>query len=336
MIRRLSAAALLVACGACTAEPPPEQAGAAAAFRAPSAGSPAPPATGAQPGEAYLVWSAAAADSPARTVWIDGEGRPVAQRAGVVVGGSGGLWAWTEGKETTRGVDCECLRNAEDPDNAQCLARGEVATVQLADLLGGRRVSVVAAEPSDENALPEQRAAPLAGVGPYLFVEADYDVYSCGAHGFHNVEARVYDLSRGGAVVELLDSVQALAVEEREGVEARRALEDELDDDDWVEGSVESVYLTEVEAKWTPAGTLDVAYQLTTGACYACSDGLSSSYSRSAVVPASSVPPALAEWTRAPEPVRRYWRAAPPGERAGWSRVDAADPAAALARFRRP
>jgi hypothetical protein len=335
MIRRLCAAALLLACAACGAEPPADEPGAATAFRAPGADSSAP-AADTQPGEAYLVWSAAAVDSPARTVWIDGQGRPVAQRAGVVAGGSGGLWAWTEGKETTRGVDCECLRNAEDPDNAQCLVQGEVATVHLADLLSGRRVGVVAAEPSDENALPEQRAAPLAGVGPYLFVEADYDVYSCGAHGFHNVEARVYDLSRGGAVVELLDSAQALAVEEREGVAARRALEDEFDDDDWVEGSVESVYLTEVEAKWTQAGTLDVAYQLTTGACYACSDGLSSSYSRSAVVPASSVPPALAEWTRAPEAVRRYWQATPPGERAGWSRVDAADPAAALARFRRP
>jgi hypothetical protein len=82
------------------------------------------------------------------------------------------------------------------------------------------------------------------------------------------------------------------------------------------------------------AGTLDVAYRISTFACYACSDGEAGSYSRSVSLPADSIPPMLAEWTRAPEPVRLYWRGTPPRARAGWSRVDAADPAAALARFR--
>jgi hypothetical protein len=78
---------------------------------------------------------------------------------------------------------------------------------------------------------------------------------------------------------------------------------------------------------------LEVAYQITTSACYACGDGEAGSYSRSVSLPAPSAPPLLAEWTRAPDAVRLYWQRTPPKERAGWSRVDAADPAAALARF---
>jgi hypothetical protein len=147
----------------------------------------------------------------------------------------------------------------------------------------------------------------------------------------------VLDLSRAGARVELLDRAAAEAAVERRADEARALLRRTFRAD--VGGSEEPdsimlLYLTDVEAKWTPAGTLDVAYQISTFACYSCSDGVAGSYSRSVSLPADSIPPMLAEWTRAPEPVRLYWRGTPPRARAGWSRVDAADPAAALARFR--
>ncbi|HEX8692220.1 MAG TPA: hypothetical protein VF746_07370 [Longimicrobium sp.] len=327
MLRRL-APALLLACAACTSEQASDGAapGAASAFQSPGDAARAS-------SEAYLVWSADSAHA-AETAWIDGEGRVVARRPGVFVAGGGGVWRWTEGKQMTTGLDCECLREKEYAEGAQCPARAEVATVDLVDLLGGRRVRVLDAPNADslEIAPPEQWATPLAGAGPYLFVETRTDVFACGAHGSLGVEAAVYDLA-SGARVALLDSAEAAAALAREGEAARARLNraEEMRD-----SPADAVDLTEVEARWTPAGELEVAYQFTAGACYACSDGHSSSYSRSEIVPASRVPGRLAAWTRAPEAVRRYWRAAPPLAESGWSRVDAADPAAALARFRGP
>lgn len=334
MNRRLSAA-LLLACAACAPD------------RTPAPGAAVPGASQLKEGaaidsaapdlsDAYLVWSADTSGK-AETVWIDGDGRVVARRAGVAAAGSGGVWAWTEGKKRVTGLDCECLRNAQsEADEKKCLQQADVTTAALVDLLSGRRVSVMDADSVDtESAPPDQWAAPLSGVGPYLFTEVRVDWYACGAHGSLGVEAKVLDLSRGAAPVELVDSAEEEAILARQGAAAReeiaRALEEETDPAD--ERTLE---LTEVETRWTPAGALEVAYQLTRGACYACSDGESSSYSHSAIHPAQVLPRRLAEWKTAPEPVRRYWQATPPGFRAGWSRVDAADPAAALARFRQP
>jgi hypothetical protein len=337
MIRRLSPA-LLLACAACLAEQPPERAapGAASAFQSPDAAAAAP-----AQGEAYLVWSADSASAPV-TAWIDGEGRVVARRPGVLVAAGGGLWAWREEKERTKGIDCECLREQEFTEDEQasyrrCPKEADVAVVDLVDLLGGRRVRVLDTM-LDADTLgvepPEQSAMPLAGVGPYLFTESESYIYSCGAHGFHNVDAQVYDLLRGARMA-MMDSVEIAEATAREGADAIRRL---IEEDAALEDPrpVEAVDLTEVEARWTPAGKLEVAYQFTTGTCYACSDGLSSSYTRSAVVPAKVLPRRLAEWTTAPEAVRRYWQTSPPRARSGWSRVDAPDRAAALARFRAP
>ncbi|HEX8692222.1 MAG TPA: hypothetical protein VF746_07380 [Longimicrobium sp.] len=337
MIRRLFPA-LLLASAACVSEQPPERAapGAASAFQ------PSDAAAASATGEAYLVWSADSAGAPATTVWIDGEGREVARRPGVLVAAGGGLWAWREEKERTKGIDCDCLRETEFTDDEQasyrrCTREADVAVVDLVDLLGGRRVRVLdTMSGADTLGIepPEQSSAPLAGVGPFLFTESDSYTYSCGAHGFHGVDAEVYDLLLG-ARVEMMDSVEAEAATAREGADAiRRMIEEDADLED--PRPVEVVDLTEVEARWTPAGKLEVAYQFTTGACYACGDGLAGSYTRSAVIPAKVLPKRLAEWTTAPEAVRRYWQSAPPGARSGWSRVDAPDRAAALARFRAP
>ena len=329
-IRRI-APLLLAALAACTADRAPGE-GAGNALRDENA--PASAET------AYLVWSADTSKS--ETVWIDGTGREIARRPGVLVAGSGGLWAWTEGKQTASGLDCECLRQSEFAEGAKCQTTEEVNTVVLADLLSDRRVGVLSAtaEPDTEAAPPSQEAVPLSGAGPFLFLETRSDMYMCGAHGFLGVEPVVLDLSKGGERVQMMDSARAEEIVAAQGDAARRQLQadyaalrgDPGDDSDTL--VTENLTLTQVEAAWTPAGTLNVGYQFTTGACYACGDGEAGSYSRSTILPAASVPAPLAPWTRAPDAVAAYWRRTPPGERAGWSQVDAADLSAALARFR--
>lgn len=332
MIRRLPAL-LLLACGACSGEPAPDDV--AQIPEAANALRPADAAASAS-SEAYLVWSVDPAESAGRagTAWIDGQGRVVARRPGVYVAGGGTVWAWTEGKKPGRGVDCECLRNAEFADDAQCAKTAPVGVVDLVDALGGRKIALLEAPAGDSVQIepPEQEARPLAGVGPFLMVETRSDNYACGAHGSLHVGWDAYDL-RSGDTVSLLDSAEVEAAIAREGAAALAELRKEMDPE---EVAYREVEMTALEARWTPEGALRVGYQFTTGACYACSDGIWSSYSRSAVVPAASIPRPFAEYARAPEAVRRYWRTSPPGERAGWSVVDAPDAAAALARFRAP
>ncbi|HEU4452121.1 MAG TPA: hypothetical protein VFR81_03640, partial [Longimicrobium sp.] len=141
MIRRFPAL-LLLACGACSGDPAPGDLAKIPAVA--SALRPAEAATSAS-SEAYLVWSVDPADTAGvgQTAWIDGEGRVVARRPGVYVAGGGAVWAWTEGKKPGRGVDCECLRNAEFADDAQCSRTAPVGIVDLVDGLGGRRIALL-------------------------------------------------------------------------------------------------------------------------------------------------------------------------------------------------
>jgi hypothetical protein len=326
MSLRISALLLLVG-AACTAPPADDRAAipAAASALRPAEG------TAAAPDQAYLVWSTDSADA-AETAWIDGEGRVVARRPGVYAAGGGTVWRWTEAKTPWKGVDCECLRAEEYAEGAQCVATAPVAVAALVDESGERTIPMLVLPTGEdlEIAPPEQEARPLSGVGPFLLVERRMETYACGAHGSVGVEWAAYDL-RAGAPAALLDSAETHAATAREGAAALAELRREMEPEEAARREVE---LTAVEARWSPDGALRVGYQFTTGACYACSDGLWSSYTRSAVVPAGSVPRPLAAFTPAPEAVRRHWRASPPGERAGWSAVDAPDLAAALARFR--
>jgi len=337
MIRRLPAL-LLLACGACSGAPAPDD-----LAQSPPAASALRPAEAAGPvsSEAYLVWSVDPADTAGvgETAWIDGEGRVVARRPGVFASGGGAVWAWTKGTKPGRGVDCGCKREAEYAEDAQCPSTEPVGVADLVDALGGRRIALLEIPTSngdiDYSQLepPGQDAWPVGGVGPYLLTMSSRYIFGCeAAHGSRGVKWAVYDLRTGDAVA-LLDSAETAAATAREGAAALAELKKEMTPEEAAEADVE---LTVVETRWTPDGALRVAYQFTTGACYACSDGMWSSYSRSAEVPAPALPRPLAAYARAPEAVRRYWAASPPGERAGWSAVDAPDPAAALARFRAP
>ncbi len=336
MIRRLSSL-LLLACGACSGAPAPDD-----LARAPAAVNALRPSESSATASsgAYLVWSVDAADTAGvgETAWIDGEGRVVARRPGVFASGGGAVWAWTKGTKPARGVDCECVRDNGYAENAQCPTTAPVGVADMVDLLGGRRIALLEVPTSGgqidygQMEPPSQEAWPVAGVGPYLLMQRSIYLYGCGAHGSTGVEWSVYDL-RTGDTVALLDSAETAAATAREGASALAELKKGMTEDEAAEASV---MLTMVRTRWTADGALRADYQFTAGACYACSDGMWSSYSRSAEIPAPALPRPLAAYARAPEAVRRYWAASPPGERAGWSAVDAPNAAAALARFRAP
>ena len=319
MLRRLLQIAIIFAV-ACTADAPSRS----DLPRAASALSPAQAVAARGPG--YLVWDSA------RTVWVDSAGGVVAERAGVVIAAGNALWAWTEGKAEAAGIDCGCANTPGDDHDDQAIARRctvkrPVNTAGFVDLVSGSRSELMPPpDSSAEEAVPSQRARTVANVGPYVFTEVRARGNACGAHGFTNVEWTVHDLAHGGRLAALLTRRDSAAVLAREGEQARATLQR----DSLTIHPVERVGLLAIEPAWNADGTLGVGYRFEASACYVCTDAFSSSYGASSAVPARAIPAPLAEWARAPEPVRRYWAAHPTFARAGWS---VADPSL-LAKFR--
>jgi hypothetical protein len=66
---------------------------------------------------------------------------------------------------------------------------------------------------------------------------------------------------------------------------------------------------------------LHVDHSFSTFACYACGDGVWSSYTRSVNVPAHTLPERARPYSRAPEVVSAYLDAHPGDKIAGWSAV---------------
>ncbi len=339
-MKRFLAIALVAACMACAADG--RRAPAASASDSSGPGSARSAATGSPLPEprpeadaAYLVWSADSAWKKVETAWIDGAGEVVARRVGAVVAASGGLWAWTERERPFVATNCDCYRKHDYDPNAHCPEPARVTVVELVDLLGTRRVTVLGERHDVSVAAPRQSASLYAGVGPYLFAETYTESYDCYNHTGVAVEPKVLDLSRGGADAGLVDSAGAAAIKARQGIEAREVMRrDGSEPFEAAETEPGTPDFSSVEAAWTPEGRLRVSYRFLTGACALCYNEHAGSYSRSAAVLAADMPPKLAPYAVAPDAVRLYWRRSPPDVYAGWSRVDAADPAAALARFR--
>ncbi|HEX6747088.1 MAG TPA: hypothetical protein VF092_07295 [Longimicrobium sp.] len=325
MIRRALPALALACAAACVdAGRGAQIAPAASAFLEPR-GAPSSPAVSTQ-ADAFLVWSADSA--AAETVWLDAGGRAVAQRPEVVIAAGGAMWTWRKGTGMAKGIECQCMQKHDFDPGAHCPAQAQVEVADVVDLVSGRRASLLAVPDSVEGMAPvEQRAEPLSSAGPFLFAVVRSYANACGAHGSEGVEKPVFDLSAEARETDLLGGDTA-AVLAREGAAARRALEQA--GDAWT--PLQEFRLSAVEARWTPAGALEVGYRFSAGACYACTDGESSAYNTSTLVPAQSPPAKLAAWMQAPEAVRRWWREHPPREHAGWS----AAPADGLARFRSP
>lgn len=275
------------------------------------------------PAGGYLVWSADSAG--ARTVWLDGGGEVVARRRGVFIASGARLWRWVDRQVRYTGVDCACYR--ANPIDPQCEPLTQpVGLSELVDEADGRRLVIHGPDEDEEdheNAPPVLTARPIAGVGPYLFTESHAETDGCGAHGFIGTWREMYHLPTGTRLQ--TDTTRISPRDSIAGLEALNA-PNPLDE------PVEAFGVNEVEAWWTPAGTLEVGLRFYTSVPFAFSD--EGSYSRSERITTRTPPRWLVPWLRAPEPVRRHWRAEPPAARAGWSAVDSAHAPALRRRFR--
>jgi hypothetical protein len=162
-----------------------------------------------------------------------------------------------------------------------------------------------------------QHGVDLVGtIGPYLFIQESSYTYACGAHGNTTVAATVWDAEQG-KIVNLLAELPA---KEKLATQAQRKLDEEDVDTGGIkeeEGKPEPAQLLPVYGE---RGALRIDAQFARWACYACSDGMWSSYTRSAVVPTEWVPERLKAWVMPPVVVKEFLETHRDWHLGGWSR----------------
>lgn len=289
------------------------------------------------PNGAWLVWSTDGDRS--ETVWIDANGAEVARKEGVHLAAGAHVWRIERHEGRVTGLDCDCVGRADPsmtttPDACKTAVPTQVVTA--VDLLSTEHFDLVTAPTAvaalDGESSPGVAATIVSTVGPYVFLETSGYSYGCGAaHGNGWVGYEVIDATTAArSVVEVVTPAEASAIKTTEaaGTLARQQA---------AEGAAfdpQTFTLTEVRPRWQADGKLVAEAQLTWDACYACSDGLWGSYSRSARIP-TRVPERLLPHATTPAPVLAWWSAHPPPLTGGWSAVPPDQAEAALAAFRR-
>lgn len=296
----LALAASLPALAACASSAPrrPAPASIVALALAPAPARAVPPAEAEGEDDAedrvFLVW-ARAGDAPPTTFTVAGDGRVLRAELGIVIATRRGVWSWEEAEEEVATVPCD-LGNGPEGE------RGEGKATRAAVVLRGgdeRQEVITPPDGGDANEIGHDVEV-LASVGPHLFIRESTYVYACGAHGSSGAEFHVWDIERG-AKLALLEDVPDLTSLQRAAAAAL--------DEGAGEGDAEGRDLPELvmlTPAYRPGGRLRWDAQLTRWDCYACSDGLWSSYTRSAVVPTTFRSGRFAPWANLPSGVMRF------------------------------
>lgn len=149
-------------------------------------------------------------------------------------------------------------------------------------------------------------------VGSFVFFKKSTGLDACGAHGSYQVSSGVFDLATGTSV----DWQVALSPDAEVARAARALLGDEVFEDE------DGPFLTALVPRVAGEGVLELGRQMTLPACYACSDGLSSSYTRSAIVYRRALPRVLEPHAAVPSAVRALQAAHPTVQLRGFSVVN--------------
>jgi hypothetical protein len=286
MARAWFVVAAAAAFGGCAGRP--AQPGPAVELRA---GPAAPPeALGAEGGE-ILLWGHIG-EAPPRTYRLaaDESGRVIADEPGIVIATSRGEWRWETREEKVKTEPCDFGNGPEGE-----VGEGVVTHASLR-LRGGvdRQDVIVPQDPDGVNDI-QHGVQVLGSVGPYLFLQEGMYMYACGAHGGSNAKFIAWDAERGKAVEMLAEMPDIEALKER----AEKSL-DEGDEDPDAHREDNPTELVQLVPKFDKLGRLSIDAQFSRWACYACSDGLWSSYTRSALVTSGKAPERLSPYTTPP------------------------------------
>jgi len=247
------------------------------------------------------------------TYQVQPDGTSTSRLEGIHLVVKGTEWTWL-----AKTVDVETAACDLSLGQRQAPQGGTVTRASLIDA-GAREQVVVPATGFDcngEGCVNELRheVQPIASIGPYLFVEETHYSYACGAHGSTGRTFSVWDVEHARPV----DVTNALPQPDVLRAEAeKRFADDEKENGGPMDESPPAV--TEVLPVFDGHRVAFEA-QLTISACYACSDGLWSSYTRSVRL-RTPAPPVLASYRDLPAPVSLFASRHSELTVGGWSEV---------------
>jgi hypothetical protein len=203
-----------------------------------------------------------------------------------------------------------------DAPDADSLS-AELVVAEFAEAGADAVVPVLGAERDTAAADQQQGAELLGSAGPFAFVKTWRWVYACGAHGMTTASFLVVDLARRTQFILFDDSTRAAVAMAHHPAAMAAFLRDTT-----IEriAQPDSAMFTMAVPRYRGA-RLTLDYQFTGEACYACSDGRWSSYTRSVVLPDTILPPLLQPFAATPREVQAGFRIVPPDSAGGWSAV---------------
>ncbi len=295
----------------------------ACAGSAPPTGFPEEPPE--QPGTSGLVWIVGP-DGAHRTLWVStADGHPLASQPieGPVWAEGSALWQWAE--EAVEVPLFACEDASETPERAP-IGTAVARRVVLRELTQSAELEIVRAPQTRPARGMAHSVRPVASVGPFLFVEEEIDLDTCGVHPSVEASAFTWDLSAAQRTDVLTDRERAALAEE----EARRARAELA-----AREEVEDVRLASIDPRWSEARALSLSYLFVADVCYACGDGAWGSHTIATRLAASRLPERLAAHARVPRWVRAAVASVPGATLAGFSRVEHPAPARVLDALRR-
>lgn len=254
-----------------------------------------------------LVWAHGkdATRVPATTFRLESNGEVVDRSPGVRIATSRGEWTWTTRREPVATESCDF----DTPIPPQ------ESWVTSATLVGpgGVEQPIVRIKPDAEGANElHHQVDLLASLGPLVFVEQTTWSYSCGAHGADAKEFLVWDVERARP----LDVLPKIPAADTVIANAQRELDRTSPGGPFGASTPEITELFPV----LRGDRLHFDAQVTVPSCYACGDGLWSSYTRSVRV-AARPPPEIARQAWVPHGVLAFAKAHPDLAVGGWSRA---------------
>jgi hypothetical protein len=300
-------------------------------------------------GDGFLVWKISqegkkGSHPESELQWIDDAGNVVKRRKDALPVSiiNGTFYEVRIEKRKVKNADCSTA-NFSDPDAKPKLVDAEEPELSLVktgpDGKESRRI-IVPAE-GDEYGERSTEFDVLGMVGPWLFVVPSTYYYGCGAaHGGMRHEMIILNVETGekilappvqkkrddeqerkdkGPMQTLFTQKEYEAIMKALGAKAVKAINDEM-----MESAAE-LDLTKVRPI-VHNDALGIEVLLTGGTCYACSDGLWDSYTRSAAFVSPVFPERLAPYRTLPPAVLKWWKSSGKKGYPSWSKIPGSGP----------
>jgi hypothetical protein len=177
------------------------------------------------------------------------------------------------------------------------LGKASLTTLRLVDR--DRAIALADGAADDEVADLHHGASVVGGLGRYVIVVESEYVFACGAHGNEDVQARTIDATTGAEVAPWVSiaEVDAAAARARAALISPGALTDG--------DALGEAQLGVTVPTWTD-GRVGVSHLIYFDTCYACGNGVWSSYTSGGWAAGDKVPAAVANEARdVPAPVAR-------------------------------